>query len=137
MTVVIRLFGSLIMKSLVHVKILIEPATYNRFLHIAKDKGMKIQAYIGILIEREIDSILSKTDSDLPLNCENMKKCESVPADRNNSQNYHDNSSIPLPGQQVFNLSPLHHSEAPAIPESPYGGVRYGAHISDWNKEVR
>ena len=126
------------MKSLVHVKILIEPATYNRFLHIAKDKGMKIQAYIGILIEREIDSILSKTDSDLPPhNCESTKKCESVPADRNNSQNYSNDSSIPLPGQQVFNLSPLHHSEAPAIPESPYGGARYGAHISDENKEAR
>ena len=122
------------MKKAITKKIYVDNAIYNAFSKICRSYGIPAQTQLGMMIEEFVAKQQEiKNNSDLPLNCENMKKCESVPADRNNSQNYLNDSSISFPGQQVFNPSPLHHSEAPAIPESLYGG----AHCDDFLKPAK
>lgn len=44
------------MKEVAHVKVLIEHDTYKRFVLLARDRGMKIGAYVGLLIEQEVSS---------------------------------------------------------------------------------
>ena len=122
------------MKKAITKKIYVDNAIYNAFFFFFRSYGIPAQTQLGMMIEEFVAKQQEiKNNSDLPLNCENMKKCESVPADRNNSQNYLNDSSISFPGQQVFNPSPLHHSEAPAIPESLYGG----AHCDDFLKPAK
>lgn len=120
------------MKTLMHAKILIEPDTYSKFLLLAKDRGMKIQAYLGILIEREIAS-----NGYLPPYRKTEKNADGVPADPSdaNQKKTHPTSEIARPAG--FSLPLLRHSEAPAIPESPYGGAPCDVSFFDESKEAK
>lgn len=44
------------MKELRHIKVLVDVNSYLKFCTLAKNKGMKLQAYIGQLIEREVEA---------------------------------------------------------------------------------
>ena len=44
------------MKTVVHMKVLIERDTYKSFVLLARESGMKIGAYAGLLIEQEVSS---------------------------------------------------------------------------------
>lgn len=44
------------MKTVVHMKVLIERDTYKSFALLARESGMKIGAYAGLLIEQEVSS---------------------------------------------------------------------------------
>lgn len=42
------------MKRAIHAKILVDSECYEKFLELTKEKGMKVMAYIGQLIEKEV-----------------------------------------------------------------------------------
>lgn len=62
-------------KTLTHAKILVDPTAYKAFVNLAREKGLKIQAYLGLLIEREVNASAGNEDQSMTAGMPSCRGC--------------------------------------------------------------